>query len=202
MSQRKPAAETGLGPSFVAAIENGRKETSRNFLQILFATYRVNPTWILEGQGAPILDPEPDRSMLGVPMADFVQVRCWRLGDDAPLVTVGEYAFLSAWLRERTCSPGACWLLHVPDDRMAPAIPAGAVVMLDQQQKLPVDNALFVLRLDGGLHVRRLRQVGRQWQIECDNRAHPDRPVLDRTGRDSIMGRVLWQGSSPAARTP
>ena len=141
--------------------------------------------------------------MLGVPMSEFVQVRYWRLDDDAPLGHVGEVAFLSSWLRERTYSPGQCYLFRVTGDRMEPTIPAGAVVLFDNSQTVPSDNVPFLLHMDDGLHVRRLRQIGRQWQVECDNRAYSDRPTLNpskKEDRGRIIGQVLWQSSILSGR--
>ena len=134
--------------------------------------------------------------MLGVPMSDFVQVRYWPIDKDAPVEQTGEYAFLSAWLCKRTWSPGECYLFGQSDDRMQPTIPVKAVVLFDHSQKSPRDDALFVMRLDDGLGVRRLRQIGKDWRIECDNRAYSDRVVLDKEELGSILGEVLWQCST------
>lgn len=194
LSQRALAAALEVSQGFISDIEKGRVAPSRNFLQALYANYRVNPAWILEGQKPVILT--VDRSLLGVPMSDYVQVRYWPLGDNTPLEQPGEVAFLNSWLRERTYSPGDCYLLCVPDDRMAPTIPAGAVVMFDHSQKSPRDDGLFVLCLDDGIHIRRLRQIGKQWLVECDNRAYPDRLTLSKKeDLARIEGQVLWQSS-------
>ena len=140
----------------------------------------------------------PDTSMLGVKWTDFVQVRYWRIGESAPMERVGEVAFLSAWLRGLTASPGECYLFHLSDDSMAPTAPQGATLMFDHSLRMPADDGIFVLRLDGGFAVRRLRQLGRQWLVECDNRAWPDRVTLTaKDAADRILGPAIWYGIGP-----
>ena len=139
-----------------------------------------------------------DTSMLGVKWTDFVQIRYWRIGEDAPVEQVGEVAFLSAWLRGLTASPGECYLFHLSDDSMAPTVPQGATLMFDHSLRMPADDGLFVLRLDGGIALRRLRQLGRQWLVECDNRAWPDRVTLTaKDAADRILGPAIWYGIGP-----
>lgn len=197
LSQRALASGLGISQGFVSDVEKGRVAPSRNFLQLLLTKHRINPTWILEGQGPQVLEEAPavDRSMLGTTWDNFTQLRYWRIGDDAPMEQVAEVAFLSAWLRGLTHSPGECYIYSVPDDSMAPTVPQGAAVMFDHSLRMPADNGLFVLRLDGGIALRRLRQLGRQWLVECDNRDYLDRTTLTaKDAADRILGPAIWYG--------
>jgi len=191
MVQPEFAELGGVGKQSQINYESGKRMPDAAYLTAL-AKHGVDVAFILTGERP---TPPVDRSMLGVSMSDFVQVRYWRLDDDAPLEQVGEVAFLLSWLRPLTSSPGECWLLKASDDRMEPTIPAGATVLFDHSQPVPRDNALFILRLGDGLRIRRLRQIGRKWQAECDNRAYPDRLVLGKDDHNRILGQVLWQSS-------
>ncbi len=195
LTQPQLADVGGVSKGSQILYEKGSAPTA-DYLSAI-ASQGVDIAYILTGERSA---PPVDRSMLGVSMLEFAQVHYWRLDDDAPLQQVGEVAFLSSWLRERTYSPGQCYLFRVTSDRMEPTIPAGAVVLFDHSQKVPRDNALFLLHLDDGLHVRRLRQIGRKWQAECDNRTYSDRPVLGKEDRDRIKGQVLWQSSILSGR--
>ncbi|WP_374425957.1 XRE family transcriptional regulator [Paracoccus sp. (in: a-proteobacteria)] len=181
----------GVGKQSQINYESGKRVPDAAYLAAL-AQHGVDVGFIVTGERSA---PPVDRSLLGRRASDYTQVRYWRLSDDAPLEQWGEFSFFSAWLRDLTHSPGECWLFRVVTDCMEPTIPAGAVVLFDHSQKVPRDNALFLLQHDDGLHVRRLRQVGRQWQAECDNRAYPDRTMLDPKARNGIKGQVLWQSS-------
>ena len=192
MVQPEFAGLGGVGKQSQINYESGKRMPDAAYLAAL-AEHGVDVGYLVTGERStsPV-----DRSMLGVPMSEFVQVRYWRVNVDASIEQVGEYAFLSAWLRERSRSPGQCHLLKVSNDRMQPTIPVNAVVLFDHSQQTPRDDALFVLRLDDGLGVRRLRQIGRDWRIECDNRTYSDRLALDKQELGCILGEVLWQCST------
>lgn len=191
LNQTAFAALAGQSLKSQTRYERGERAPDSAYFSAL-KDHGVDVAFILTGERSA---PPVDRSLLGRRASDYTQVRYWRLSDDAPLEQWGEFSFFSAWLRDLTHSPGECWLFRVVTDCMEPTIPAGAVVLFDHSQQMPRDNALFLLQHDDGLHVRRLRQVGRQWQAECDNRAYPDRTMLDPKARNGIKGQVLWQSS-------
>lgn len=206
LSQRALGAALDVSQGFISDIEKGRVAPSRNFLQILFATYRVNPSWILEGQGAQVVDQEPDRSMLGVPMSDFVQVREYSAHLSAgpgaisgPVEVIGEFAFRSSWLRQLTNSPGECYLVRVKGDSMEPTIPDGAVVLIDQQQRDPRQRrkGIFALRIEDEVLVKRLELVDDTLLVESDNPEYSTRLVSrPKPPQVDILGKVIWQSST------
>ena len=76
-------------------------------------------------------------------------------------------------------------------DSMEPTIRDGDLVVVDQDQRVAVENQLFVLRIREGVVVRRLRRIGDHWSLASDNPAHVSRPVA---ADDRIVGRVAWCG--------
>jgi transcriptional regulator with XRE-family HTH domain len=50
-SQKKFSERTGIGRTYIAAIEIGRKELSFSFLQKLVDTIGLSPTWLMTGEG-------------------------------------------------------------------------------------------------------------------------------------------------------
>jgi hypothetical protein len=76
-------------------------------------------------------------------------------------------------------------------DSMEPTIRGGDLVVVDQDQRVPVDNQLFVVRTGGGVIVRRLHRIGDHWHLVGDNLGHLSRPMA---ADDRIVGRVAWCG--------
>lgn len=189
-TQPQLAAVGGVYKGSQIFYEKGSAPTA-DYLSAI-AGHGVDVAYILTGERSA---PPVDRSMLGTTWDNFTQLRYWRIGDDAPMEQVAEVAFLSAWLRGLTHSPGECYIYSVPDDRMAPTVPQGATLMFDHSRRMPADNGLFVLRLDHGIALRRLHQLGRQWLVECDNRDYLDRTTLTaKDAADRILGPAIWYG--------
>jgi len=93
---------------------------------------------------------------------------------------------LPAWSRtdRLTC-------VRADGDSMEPTIQAGDLVVVDKDQRVAVENQLFVVRTDEGLVVRRLRRTGDHWSLVCDNPAHRSKSM---TAGDVIVARVAWCG--------
>ena len=81
-------------------------------------------------------------------------------------------------------------------DSLEPA--DGALVVVDKDRRVAVDEQLFVVRIGEALVVKRFRQVGGQWSLVSDSLAHLPRPM---TADDRIVGRVAWCGPHSAAVT-
>ena len=93
---------------------------------------------------------------------------------------------LPAWSRtdHLTC-------VRVDGDSMEPTIRAGDLVAVDKDQRVAVENQLFVVHTGEGLVVRRLRRVGDHWSLVSDN---PARLTRTMTAGDVLVGRVAWRG--------
>ena len=77
-------------------------------------------------------------------------------------------------------------------DSMHPTLRDGDLVTLDHSRTDPLDGAIFVLRSDAGVAIKRLRgRPGGPWRLTSDNPRYPPRPV---TAAHRIIGRVAWSG--------
>ena len=79
-------------------------------------------------------------------------------------------------------------------DSLEPA--DGALVVVDKNRRVAVDEQLFVVRIGEALVVKRFRQVGGQWSLISDSLAHLPRSM---TADHRIVGRVAWCGPHSAA---
>ena len=76
-------------------------------------------------------------------------------------------------------------------DSMEPTIRDGDLVVVDQDQRVAVDNQLFVVRTGAGVVVRRLHRMGDHWNLVSDKLGRLSRPMA---ADDRIVGRVAWCG--------
>lgn len=96
-----------------------------------------------------------------------------------------------ALLRQLGVRPAAASMIRVRGDSMLPTLADGDEILVDRDRRVPgVRGALFVLRFDGELMVKRLRALGREIEIASDNPAYDDRVVA--AGGVEVVGRVVW----------
>ena len=130
------------------------------------------------------------------PLFDRAQVRRNRRRAAAGLA---EHSFLFDWtmgnLVERLAlRPDALTLIVARGDSMEPTIADGDDILVDAaDRRVGKRRAIFVLRLDGTLVVKRLHLTGGMIAIESDNPdAAPIAPVP--AGEAEVIGRVAWLG--------
>lgn len=142
-----------------------------------------------------------DESILGGPVDTSVAVRRLDvaasagpggLAGDDPLAGIERFpASLVARLALR---PDALSLIVARGDSMEPTIADGDDILVDAaDRRVGKRRAIFVLRLDGALVVKRLHLVEGTMVIESDNPdAAPIVPV--QADQAEVIGRVVWLG--------
>lgn len=188
------AARLGIKSRTFRSWTSGDRIPPRDQLLILAEQFGVTTDFLITGR-SPSSEhlPATDRSMLGVPMSDFIQVRLVSRSTGGPVEDMGEIAFRVSWLRERTNSPGECRLVRIIRDDMEPTLCHGAMVLIDSHRQQP-DGGIFAFRLDGDLMVRRLAAVGGMVSITADNRSYSSMAAA--RDRLDILGQAIWQGST------
>ena len=132
----------------------------------------------------PQLADESARRM--IPFAEHVRVDAdtgeLEVEESSDLLIAVAEPVLPAWSRadRLTC-------VQVVGD--SPETTAGALVVVDCDRRVPVDEELFVVRSGAALVVKRFRQVRNRWNLVSDGSAHAPR---SKTGDAHIVGRVAW----------
>ncbi|MEO5333242.1 MAG: hypothetical protein H7839_14595 [Magnetococcus sp. YQC-5] len=108
----------------------------------------------------------------------------------------GHLAFKNVWLQKRRLNPKFLTLIDAIGDSMYPTINDGDVLLVDLRQKEPIDNRIFVLRMNQQLYAKRLQfRPGSKLVVHSDN---PHSPAFDVDTAESdgldIIGRVIWAG--------
>ena len=111
------------------------------------------------------------------------------LVDDEPHKRPAELT--PALFRALRVRPAAASMIRVEGESMAPTLEDGDEILVDRDQnRLGVKGAIYVVRVEGALMVKRLRPAVGGVEVVSDN---PDYPaVVRRGGEVEIVGRVVW----------
>jgi phage repressor protein C with HTH and peptisase S24 domain len=108
----------------------------------------------------------------------------------------GHLAFKNIWLQKRRLNPQYLTVIDAVGDSMHPTISNGDVLLVDLRQKEPIDNRIFVLRMEDQLYAKRLHtRPNHVINIQSDNPLSPPFDLnLENSEGVSIIGRVIWAG--------
>lgn len=185
LSQKELALTIGVSPGLIGQIEMGKIGVSARVLNALSARYSVNPAWILEGRepvlfdrpagfsGRQIVVDPPDSARpgygdLSIGGQDYALVRRMGLSVSAgnglePLPEGDEdgLIFPMAWLTRRGIDPGLSVIVGVRGDSMAPAIPDGALVLIDCRVRRFEGPGVYAFSWQGQAYVKRVLPSGK-----------------------------------------
>ena len=120
-----------------------------------------------------------------IPFAEHVRFRA-----DTGEVEFQESSDIWAAVAERVLPPWAR-AARLTCIRMAGGSTDAALAVVDFNRRTAVDEQLFIVHVVDTLAVKRVRQVGDQWNVFSDGSAHPPKPLR---ADDRIVGRVAWRG--------
>lgn len=115
--------------------------------------------------------------------------------DDDEAAT-GAMAFPERRLRDLGGRPDSLSIIRVDGESMFPTLADGDDIMVDQSDGADrLRDGIYVLRLDGGLMVKRVAMTLRngRFSIRSDNSAYPSWEDID-PATVVIVGRVIWAG--------
>ena len=110
---------------------------------------------------------------------------------------VDHLAFRADWVNNALGVPvSALVLINVTGDSMEPTLSNGDLILIDMSTQGIDDSAIYVLRFDGKLVVKRIhRKFDGSVIIMSDNAVYPPEVILgDLVGDLEVVGRVVWCG--------
>lgn len=114
------------------------------------------------------------------------------LGEDERLAAIER--FPAAMLRRLAADPAALSLIVARGESMLPVIADGDDILVDTgNRRAGAKAAIFVLRIDGALVVKRLRKAGDMIEVASDNPAAARIAPVPAEAAD-VVGRVVWLG--------
>lgn len=104
-------------------------------------------------------------------------------------------AFRSDWLRREGLDPTKLAVIRAKGDSMEPTINDGDVMLVRLKNGEPPRDGLHVLRLDGGLFVKRLQFDLGGVRVISDNPLYQSRDLSRAELAElDLVGRVVWAG--------
>lgn len=191
------AERFGWRPSTYHGHENGTRGLRPAVASQYARAFRVSAEWLLFGQGEPdTSSPEPDKGDDLVPVYDVEVSAGNGLIPSENEWPVDHLSFPPGYLRHITSAPVRnLAIVTVRGDSMAPTLHDKDVVMIDTTKRSLAYDGLFVLNLDGALHVKRITRGNRSGMIRimADNRE--TYPPYERAMEEvEAVGKVLWYG--------
>lgn len=105
---------------------------------------------------------------------------------------LGEESFDRAFLDRLGVRSNALAMLRAQGESMEPLIEDGDEILVDESdRRVGGAGAIYVIRLDGALMVKRVSREGDMLRVRSDNMAFPAM-ALQRPGDVEILGRVVW----------
>ncbi|WP_162164357.1 LexA family transcriptional regulator [Roseivivax isoporae] len=197
-SAHEAAERLGVKYPTYAGHENGSRSFGRDAAQRYARVFGVAVEWLLFGSGEVKRvengDPAPDESAL-VPVYNVEA----SAGGGA-VVEAEEQAYSLAfppfYLRKITGgSVNDLAVIGVKGDSMEPTLPDDSIVLVDQSKRNLGYDGLFVLQIDGVLHVKRVGRGTRSGHILIISDNKDVHPAFERAIDEvHAVGKVLWYG--------
>ncbi|HYW03591.1 MAG TPA: helix-turn-helix transcriptional regulator [Gammaproteobacteria bacterium] len=204
--------KTGITQGLIRNYIRGLSVPGADKVVLMAKNLGVRPGWLLSGE-EPMLEADHIQVAEGLApyMADFALVPKYDVeasaGGGREIVSeeeVGRFAFRRDWLAERGLKADRLALIAARGDSMHPTIEPGDTLLVDLSPA-PVRDGIYVIRMGGELHVKRLQRLpGGRAKVRSDNAAYEAFEIPlngewvaendDQVGRDRVVGRVVWIG--------
>ena len=97
--------------------------------------------------------------------------------------------FARSWLDRHGLDATRCAIIRVRGDSMEPTLPDGCSILFDRDRRARRERAIYVVRTDGGIVVKRAARRGRDWTLASDNPAIEAEPW---PADAETIGEVVW----------
>lgn len=191
------ARRFGWATSTYLGHENGSRGLRPEVALKYARAFKVEPDWLMFGRGVPALAEraeEDDRDL--VPIFDIEASAGHGAIPSEYEEIAGRMSFPPGYLRHITSTPvDKLAIVTVVGDSMTPTLRPRDVVLVDKTKINLGYDGLFVLRMDGVLHVKRITRGSRAGQLRILSDNRDAYPPYERAMEDvQAVGKVLWYG--------
>lgn len=190
------AASVGVGIEHISRMKSGKQRPSETLLIAICCVHKVSRDWLERGEAPMFAGELQEGEFSPVPLVNLRLAA----GAGAEVYEEGELKqlqFRTTWLRGTLrASLRNLVAMRVEGESMEPTLSAGDVVLVDRAHTDPTREALYALREDNRLLVKRTRMEGDRVVLYSDNPAYPPSvfPWPGPIHRSQVIGRVVWAG--------
>jgi phage repressor protein C with HTH and peptisase S24 domain len=197
MTQSDLARAVGVRPQSVQQWERGETDPRGKRMDAIAAALGVEKLWLLLGAEAPAAGPDVQEQYSLVQKVG-VELSAGP-GCEVELEEVEDHlAFRTHWLRSKGLQAPMLRAVYARGDSMAPRIQDGDILLVDTASRTIVDGAVYALRYDQHVRVKRLT-----WRFDGALIIRSDNPdpayrdeIVPKEQLDAVnlLGRVVWVG--------
>lgn len=198
------AKAAGVAKSTLQNWIEGKSDPSFEGLVKLANAAGVSVEWLATGAGTAKPSIDELRRDVGKVGNGFVMVPRYNVEASAGAgALAGEenildhMAFQEGWVRRTLrADPRKLALISAVGDSMEPTIRAGDLLLIDTGVNEVIDDAIYIIAMDGHLVVKRLQRFfGGAVAVKSDNPTYVEQTLsADEAGYATIAGRVRWIG--------
>ena len=185
------ANAAGVSEGALRKWAQGTSEPTRDRLVAISRAAGVNLTWLATGNG-----PRDSTGKEDMPILEgFVALE--GVGEQAGGAEFSggqDIAFSQDWVERQAAQEAAnLATVQVPDDSMAPLLPAGSVLVVDRRSSGITRDGIYALVLDRTLIVRRLQRLpGGQIEASAESGTYQSFRFHPKDTDVTILGRAVW----------
>lgn len=188
--------QTSISESQLYRYISGQSQPTALPLASIAKAGQIDLDWLITGKCKTLTSASTDYKGLGR-LETFTEIS--EYSDDAYPVTetttpMGKFIFRTEWLHENKLNPQSLRLLHVFGDSMETTICDNDLLMIDTRQTEIIGDAIFALKIDNHLIVKRLQHaIEGGVYIFSDNPYYREQYVAcEDLHQLKIIGRVVW----------
>lgn len=188
------ATAAGVSEGALRKWVQGTSEPTRDRLVAVARAAGVNVAWLATGNG-----PKDRSGKVETPLLEgFVTLQ--QVGHQGESLKDGKaamgLAFSTSWLEVRDEPSGEnLATVQVPDDSMAPLLPAGSVLVVERINSGITRDGIYALVLESTLLVRRLQKMpGGQIEASAESGTYQPFRFHPNDSDVTILGRAIWAG--------
>lgn len=189
--------QTSISESQLYRYISGQSQPTASPLAAIARAGMVSLDWLITGKGKTVehltshLNKRSDR------LNNYIKIPCYTdesAEGSESAISMGKFIFRTEWLYENRLKPEALRLLPVFGDAMETTLCDGDLIMVDTSQTEITGDAIFVLKVDQHLIVKRLQHsVEGGIYISSDNPHYREQYVAPNDQQQlKIIGRVVW----------
>ncbi len=182
--------------NYEAQSKTNRRNVPIEILDAALKTFKVNPAWLLTGEGDMFID--KNINVIKDQEKDYYKIPIYNVKAAAgsgyinePEKIEGSLCFKRQWVQTVLLTlPENLFIIQVSGDSMEPTFRDGDIIAGDKSKIYDKQDGIYVIRRGDELMVKRLQFLNGKYRVLSDNTLYPPYETKD----IALIGKVVWFG--------